>query len=184
MKTEECPDSKSRVRTIPEIFEGAKSNLDNCRSVIDKLENLTDKGKLKLLKDSPTWIVRILNNGTVSKEELLYYGLAKQAKSNQKIKKGIWIVEGVTVYQSDGDCIALSGAVVNKSGGFCDAHSGAVVNQSGGDCIANSGAVVNQSGGCCNTYSGAVVNQSGGSCSANSGAVINQSGGGGTINRI
>jgi hypothetical protein len=192
MKTEECPDSKPRVRTIPEIFEDAKSNPKNCRSVIDKLENLTDKGKLKLLKDSPTWIVRILNNGTVSKEEILYYGLAKQAKSNQKIKKGFWIIEGVTVNQNGGYCIANSGAVVNQIGGicyarsgaivnqsndYCYAFSGAVVNQSRGDCIANSGAVVNQNGGNCYAYYGSLTNQSGGSCYAYHGAVVNQSGG-------
>ena len=192
MKTEECPDSKPRVRTIQEIFEGAKSNHKNCWSVIEKLENLTDEGKLKLLEAHPAWIVRILNNGTVSKEEILYYGLAKQAEPNQIIENGFWIVEGITVNQSGGYCIAYSGAVVNQSMGFCDANSGAVVNQSGGRCYAYSGAVVNQSRGDCHAYSGAVINQSNGYCYANSGSVVNQSGGycdahfgkGGTINRI
>jgi hypothetical protein len=160
MKTKQCQGLKPGIRTIQEILEGAKSNPDNCRSAIDKLENLTNKGKLKLLKDNPVWITRILNNGTISKEEFLHYGLAKQAESNQRIKNGVWVVEGVTVFQSGGDCYAYSGAVVNQSGGYCNAYSGSVVNQSGGYCNAYSDAVVNQSDGGCIAYSGAVVNQS------------------------
>jgi hypothetical protein len=173
MKTEECPDSKPGVRTIPEIFDGAKSNPKNCQSVISNLENLTDKRKLKLLKAHPAWVAHILNNGTVSKEEMLYYGLVRQAEPNQTIESGVWIVEGVTINHSDGYCIAYSDAVVNQSGGYCYAFSGAVVNQSGGDCHAYSGAVVNQNGGNCNDYSGAVVNQSRGCCDAFYGAVVN-----------
>ena len=168
METKQYPDLKPGIRTIQEIFKGVKSNPKNCRSVIYKLEDLTDEGKLKMLKDHPNWIVHIFNNGAVSKEELLYYELAKQTKSNQTIKKGVWIVEDVTI---------------NQSGGYCIAYSGAVVNQSGGDCIAHSGAVAHQSGGYCIAYPDVVVNQSGGYCYAYLGSVVNQSGNGGTINR-
>jgi hypothetical protein len=174
METKQCPD---RVRTIQEIFEGAKSNPKKCQDIIDNLENLTNEEKLKLLEDNPIWIVRIFNNGTISKEELLHYRLAKQAEPNQRIKNGVWVVECVNILQSGGDCYAYSGAVVNQIGGYCNAFSGAVVNQSRGDCGAYSGAVVNQSGGHCNAFSGAVVNQSGGDCHAHSGAVVNQNGG-------
>jgi hypothetical protein len=169
MKTKQYPDLKPGIRTIQEIFKGVKSNPKNCRSVIYKLEDLTDEGKLKMLKDHPNWIVHIFNNGAVSKEELLYYELVRQAEPNQTVENGFWIVEGVTINQNGGDCYAFSGAVINQSRGYCNAYSGAIVNQSGGNC---------------NASSGVVVNQSGGYCDANSGAVINQSGDGGTINRI
>jgi hypothetical protein len=177
MKTKQCSDLKPGIRTIQEIFEGAKSNPKNCRSVINNLKNLTNKEKLKLLKAHPVWIVHIFDNGTISKEEMLYYGLAKQAEPNQTIENGIWIVEGITINHNGGDCYAYSGAVVNLSGGYCYTNSNVVVNQSGGYCIANSNVVVNQNGGDCDAFSGAVVNQSRGYCNAFSSAVINQSGG-------
>jgi len=91
------------------------------------LEYLTDAGKLKLLEENLVWIVHIFINGTVSKEELLYYGLAKQAEPNQIIESGFWIAEGVTVHKS-GDCCYVFSGVVNQSGGDYDANSGAVVN--------------------------------------------------------